>query len=238
MRISEKTRFSIAVDGFRFIVPAFLLTLALLVLIILHPHNRLLEIAAFLSAVLSGWVLYFFRDPERKSPGIEGSILSPADGKVTQIDEVEHSGFPGGKCRRVSVFLSIFNVHVNRAPLGSQIGAIDYNPGKFLNAMNEKSSTDNESNCVEFINGRCKVYVKQIAGLIARRIVCYAKPGEQFKRGDRYGLIRFGSRVDTFFPLDAEVRVKRGMHVKGGESILAVLDNPLSNCGEKSAQDE
>ena len=125
--------------------------------------------------------------------------------------------------KQVSIFLSVFNVHVNRSPIGGAVVTVKYNPGKFLAAWDDKASLDNEQTAMVINTGVQKVLVKQIAGLIARRIVCYAKPGDTIKTGERYGLIRFGSRVDLFLPKEADLKVKVGDRIKGARDIIAVL---------------
>jgi phosphatidylserine decarboxylase len=168
------------------------------------------------------FVLNFFRDPERTIPDEERVIVSAGDGKVVEIVE-EKDPLLDEPYRRISIFLNIFNVHVQRTPVAGRIERVKYNKGKFLNAASHKASLDNEQNSMIIHTGREKVLVKQIAGLIARRIVCWAKEGDNYSLGQRFGLIRFGSRVDLFLPLDAEVKVSLGDHVKGGISIIGYL---------------
>ena len=221
MSLQRKRILPVARDGYRFILPVLLVALVFAVFQVWW--------LSLVFLLLTGYVIYFFRDPERKGPKIDGAILAPADGRVTAIEEVDHSGFENGRAKKISIFLSIFNVHINRSPVEGTVGSVDYHPGKFINAMADKSSDENEHNDIEIINGRCRVYVKQIAGMIARRIVCVCRTGEEVTKGQRIGLIRFGSRVDTFLPTHAEVKIKPGMTVKGGESILAVMKCPLKN---------
>ena len=179
-------------------------------------------VAGFFITGLFVFVIYFFRDPERKTPNISNVIISPADGKVVEI-VTETDPFLNHPYRRVSIFLNIFNVHINRAPLAGRVGKIRYNRGKFLAAFNHKASLDNEQTAVLFQNGKDKVLVKQIAGLIARRIICRAHEGDQFKLGQRFGLIRFGSRVDIFLPLNAKLNVSNGDNVTAGISVIGFL---------------
>jgi phosphatidylserine decarboxylase len=158
--------------------------------------------------------VYFFRDPERVIP--PGPVaVSPADGKVVHLRQIE-----GGRTR-VSIFLNIFNVHVNRAPVEGRITDIAYQPGRFVMAHREEASSENEQNTVTIDSGGTQVVTRQIAGLIARRIVCRKKPGDTVKRGERFGLIKFGSRVDVFFGPEWELTVRPGDKVRGGSSILA-----------------
>lgn len=173
--------------------------------------------------VLAAFFLWFFRDPNRQIPEAPGLIVSPADGKVTSIETVLT---PAGHARRISIFLNVFNVHVNRSPIAGNIQAIDYKSGKYLNAMNPDSAVHNERNLVEVAGELCNVSFCQIAGLLARRIVFYKRVGDWVHRGERVGLIKFGSRVDVVFPLACEVQVKLGGHVRGGASVLAVMCPP------------
>lgn len=172
--------------------------------------------------LVSAFTLYFFRDPERNIPQGESLIVSPADGKVVGIDSVEHVPFIDGPAKRVSIFLSVFDVHINRAPIRGKIAYRHYTPGEFLPAFEPKASVKNEQNAIgiEDADGY-RVLVKQIAGLIARRILCWKNPGDRVERGDRFGLIRFGSRTDIFLPLDARIEVKLGQRVQGGSTVIA-----------------
>jgi len=207
-------RIPIASDGYRFIIPLVILTVALA----LSPLIWL----AGVSGLLLLFVLNFFRDPERAIPNEERVIVSPGDGKVVEIVE-EKDALLDEPYRRISIFLNVFNVHVQRTPVAGRIEQIKYNKGKFLNAASHKASLDNEQNSMIIHTGQEKVLVKQIAGLIARRIVCWAKEGDNCNLGQRFGLIRFGSRVDLFLPLNAEIKVSLGDHVSGGSSIIGYL---------------
>ena len=175
------------------------------------------------------FVISFFRDPERKILEGEGIVVSPADGKVVKIQDVKGDAIYGGDAVCISIFLSIFNVHVNRSPYEGVVKKVVYNHGKFLAAFDDKASLLNEQNSVliESKNGK-KILVKQIAGLIARRIVCWVKEGDSVERGLRYGLIRFGSRVDIFLPPDTELKVKVGDKIKGGIDIIGRLPTVLN----------
>ena len=170
--------------------------------------------------LLAAFFLWFFRDPERAIPEAPGLIVSPADGKVTMIETVETVGGPQ---RRISIFLNVFNVHVNRAPIAGNVQLIDYQKGKYLNAMNPESAVANERNYVEVAGELCTVAFTQIAGLLARRIVFQRKVGDWVHRGERVGLIKFGSRVDVVFPVSCEVQVRVGQIVHGGSSVLAIM---------------
>jgi phosphatidylserine decarboxylase len=168
-------------------------------------------------------LVLFFSGPERTVPEGKGVVVSPADGKVIVIKDILEPDYLKEDMKQISIFLSVFNVHVNRAPMGGTAEVVKYNPGKFHVASVDKASLDNEQTAMVIANGKDRILVKQIAGLIARRIVCYAKPGDAIKTGERYGLIRFGSRVDIFLPKDAELKVKLGDRIKGARDVIAVL---------------
>ena len=182
-----------------------------------------LWLAAFVLLLLALWVAYFFRDPERVGDRGPSLVVSPADGKLIMITEVDEPSFVKGRAIRLSIFMNVFNVHVNRYPVDGVVKYIHYNKGKFFNAAAEKSSLENEQMSVGIETGRHRVLVRQIAGLIARRIVTYSKLGESVRQGDRMGIIRFGSRVDVFLPLGSTVRAKLGDVTTAGGTILAVL---------------
>lgn len=171
--------------------------------------------------LLALFFLWFFRDPEREIPDGEGLVISPADGKVTEAVRVVT---PDGEALRLSIFLNVFNVHVNRSPITGTLREVAYRNGKYLNAMNPASAEQNEQNkaVIEADEGYF-VSFTQIAGLLARRIVFRHKEGDRLERGQRVGLIKFGSRVDVMLPGHAELQVKKGDHVKGGSSILATV---------------
>lgn len=181
-----------------------------------------LWLAAFVLLLLALWVAYFFRDPERIGDRGPALVVSPADGKLIMITEVAEPSFVKGRAIRLSIFMNVFNVHVNRYPVDGVVKYIHYNKGKFFNAAAEKSSLENEQMSVGIETGRHRVLVRQIAGLIARRIVTYSKLGETVKQGDRMGIIRFGSRVDVFLPPGSTVRAKLGDMTTAGVTILAV----------------
>jgi phosphatidylserine decarboxylase len=169
---------------------------------------------------LATFLLWFFRDPEREIPQTAGAVVSPADGKVTGIWPVTENGF---RQTRISIFLNVFNVHVNRSPTGGVIRDARYQSGKFGNAMNSTSAEQNEQNIVTVEGEGGPVVFKQIAGLLARRIVFTKKVGDRVERGERVGMIKFGSRVDVFLDASASLQVKIGDHVKGGSSVLAFM---------------
>jgi phosphatidylserine decarboxylase len=179
--------------------------------------------------LLAVFFLQFFRDPERAIPSGIGSIVSPGDGKVTETALIQTTE---GERRRISIFLSVFNVHVNRAPIGGVLTRVSYQKGQYLNAMNPDSADRNEQNVVT-VKGQgrdegIEVVFKQIAGLLARRIVFNFKAGDRVERGQRVGLIKFGSRVDVIIPAGAVLRVKVGDNVKGGASVLAEMLEPAA----------
>ena len=191
----------------------------------LNRRSWPLWLLAFLLTIIALWVAYFFRDPERTGERGDQVVIAPADGKVVLIDEVEEPAYIGGRARRISIFMNVFNVHVNRYPVNGKVAYVKYNPGKFLNAAVEKASLENEQMSVGIESPRGRVMMRQIAGLIARRIVTYSKVGDVARQGERMGLIRFGSRVDVFVPLNATIKVKIGDHPVAGTTVIAELAN-------------
>ncbi len=176
------------------------------------------RIAAYLLLFLALFVFSFFRDPDRVIPSEPGAIVSPGDGRVVVVQDEDYDGKPG---KRVSIFLAVWNVHVNRAPEAGRITKMEYRPGKFVAAMRANASTENEQNIFTLSTDAGELVFKQIAGLIARRVVSWKKAGDTVARGERIGLVRFGSRVDLWVPQQVEILVKVGQSVKGGSSILA-----------------
>lgn len=207
-------------EGRRFVAIAAAVTL--LLFLIWEPLG-------WVGAGITIWVYYFFRDPVRVTPTRPGLIVSPADGVVSLLEpavppaELELGSAP---MTRISVFMSVFNCHVNRIPIGGTISAVAYRPGKFLNASLDKASADNERNgvAIRLIDGR-KLGVVQIAGLVARRILCEVQPGQVLGTGDRFGLIRFGSRLDVYLPEGVEPLVVIGQTMIAGETVLADLSS-------------
>jgi phosphatidylserine decarboxylase len=175
---------------------------------------------AIFPLLLAAFFLWFFRDPERRIPQEAGAVVSPGDGKVTDVSPVTSGS---NKLTRISIFLSVFNVHVNRSPIAGTISEIRYQRGKYLNAMSRASADENEQNIVTVEGDGQTVVFKQIAGLLARRIVFHPKVGDRLERGQRVGLIKFGSRVDVLLDATAALQVKVGDRVKGGASVLAHL---------------
>jgi phosphatidylserine decarboxylase len=174
--------------------------------------------AGVIVILLGLFVFYFFRDPDRAIPTEPGAVVSPADGHVVAIVDETLDSRPG---RRISIFLSIWDVHIQRSPVAGRLAELDYRPGRFYAALRSRASTENEQNVIYIDTPRGRVVFKQIAGAIARRVICWKQKGEALALGERVGMIRFGSRVDIWLPAAAEVIVRRGQMVKGGSSILA-----------------
>ena len=187
-----------------------------------------LWLLAFVLIIVALWVAYFFRDPERTGERGGGLVIAPADGRVVMNSEVDEPAFLHGKALRISIFMNVFNVHVNRYPVSGVVRFVHYNPGKFLNAATDKSSLENEQMSVGIErtspgDSSIRVLVRQIAGLVARRIVTYSREGDQVEQGERMGIIRFGSRVDVFLPTSAKPVVKVGETTMAGASVIARL---------------
>jgi phosphatidylserine decarboxylase len=189
------------------------------------------EVLGWIGVGLTIWCYYFFRDPERVTPDRPDLIVSPADGIVSLIEPAvppAELGMPDVPLTRVSVFMSVFNCHINRAPVAGKVQAVAYRPGKFFNASLDKASADNERNslCIRMDDGR-DLAVVQIAGLVARRIVCFVKSGDGLETGERFGLIRFGSRLDVYLPEGVDPMVRIGQTMVAGETVLAELKQPV-----------
>ncbi len=202
-----------APEGRPFILGAWALLMALL-LLGFTP-------AAWLWLAVTIWVMAFFRDPERDGPRDPGLLIAPADGKVVSVREIDEPDFLGQKVQRISIFMNVFNVHVNRYPASGTVKYRSYRAGKFLNAAGEKASLDNEQSSVGLETARGNILIRQIAGLVARRIVTDHQEGATVQQGERLGLIRFGSRVDLFLPLGAEVMVQTGELTRAGQTVVA-----------------
>jgi phosphatidylserine decarboxylase len=201
----------------------YLYGLALLVVAVIVWFGTQLVILTALPLILAAFFVWFFRDPARKIPDAPGLIVSPGDGKVKEAEWIETTA---GNRLRITIFLSVFDVHVNRVPIGGVVTLVDTREGQFLNAMKPESAVLNEQTMITIDGGDYSVSFKQIAGLLARRIVCNLKPGDRVVRGQRMGLIKFGSRVDVLMPAEAELRVKVGDRVRGGSSILGRMPAP------------
>lgn len=200
----------IAKEGFPFVFGA----LAVFIILVIFPVKLLI----FLSLLCGVFFLWFFRDPERSIPPFKDIMVSPADGKVVEALETEYEG---REVTKISVFMNVFNVHVNRMPIGGELTAITHKPGKFLAADKPEASYENEQNIIDISTQYGDVTVKQVAGLLARRTVCNAKVGEKLPVGERFGIIKFSSRVEVFVPKGFDICVKSGDIVKAGESVIA-----------------
>jgi phosphatidylserine decarboxylase len=205
-------------EGYRMLAIAVIITMLLILI------NKILGVIGF---VLTVWVYYFFRDPERYPIKDDAFLVSPADGVVSLIVNVrgpKELNMENKEFQRVSVFMNVFNCHVNRVPVTGKIDEIFYKPGKFIDASLDKASEDNERNLIKYSNNTGKTFaIVQIAGLVARRIVCEVKEGQNLNQGDRIGIIRFGSRVDLYFDNDYKLLAKQGQTVVAGESLLAKI---------------
>jgi phosphatidylserine decarboxylase len=205
-------------EGYRMLAIAVIITMLLILI------NKILGVIGF---VLTVWVYYFFRDPERYPINDDSFLVSPADGVISLIVNVrgpKELNMENKEFQRVSVFMNVFNCHVNRVPVAGKIDEIFYKPGKFIDASLDKASEDNERNLIKYSNNTGKTFaIVQIAGLVARRIVCEVKEGQNLNQGDRIGIIRFGSRVDLYFDNDYKLLAKQGQTVVAGESLLAKI---------------
>lgn len=211
----RRIKMPIAAEGLKLIIPLAVLTI---ILFLLDGGT-----AGCIALLLTLFVLFFFRDPRRVVPQNEGAVVSPADGKVVVVKGIYENDYLHEEVKQISIFLSILDVHVNRAPISGLVEIVKHNPGKFHIAAVDKASLENEQTAMVLADGNRKILVKQIAGMIARRIICYVQPGDVVQKGERYGLICFGSRVDIFLPVDADIRVKLGDRVQGAKDIIALL---------------
>ena len=197
-------------DGYKFVLPLLVLGIAAAALG--------WKVTGAVLLLLCAGVAFFFRDPERLPPAEPGVVVSPADGRIMEIGDETVAGCPG---LRISIFLAIWDVHVNRSPMAGRIREVEYRTGRFYNAMRSRASVENEQNIIHLQTERGEMIFKQIAGAIARRVVCWKAPGDNVELGERIGLIRFGSRMDVWLPRGAEVVARVGQHVSGGVSVLA-----------------
>jgi phosphatidylserine decarboxylase len=209
-------------EGYYFSAPLLLAGLLLVVLARVGTLGAAMLWVGWFLLFLGAFILYFFRDPQRTPPEDAAAVVSPADGRVVQIVEEDWDGRSG---RRISIFLSVWDVHVNRAPVAGTIRSVDYRPGRFYAALRQRASAENEQNVIHISTPRGDMMFKQIAGWIARRVLCWKSAGDAVALGERVGMIRFGSRVDVWLPLAAEITVRKGQHVAGGTSILARWTN-------------
>ncbi|MBV5316692.1 MAG: phosphatidylserine decarboxylase family protein [Desulfobulbaceae bacterium] len=217
----QKTEVPMACEGYPFILFSGFTTLILSLLG--------LPIPALFGLLLTGFVTYFFRDPSRVLPEEVGAFVSPADGKVIVVREIDDDRYLQQRVQKISIFMNVFNVHVNRIPLAGTVERVVLSPGKFYAADKDKAVLHNESCAVTLTTPDQQRYtVVQIAGLIARRIVCRVEKGDQVVTGQRFGLIRFGSRLDLYLPLSARILVSEGQVVTAGETVLGIL-NPASS---------
>ena len=212
----------IAREGYPFIAYSVGLTV-LLTLSAWKLHSMVLTVPAFISILLTLFVISFFRNPERTAPGDRNTVVAPADGTVIVVERVSENPL-GVEALKISIFMSVFNVHVNRAPLDGKVVNITYHPGRFLDARDGRASSENERNSVVLETAAgVRIAFVQIAGLIARRIICYPIVGDALVRGSRYGLIRFGSRVDVYLPAGVNPLVKLGDTTTAGETVLGCI---------------
>ena len=209
-------------EGLTFIAIAALIAVGAFA-VALNRRSFPLWLLAIALVILAIWVAYFFRDPEREGERGQHLVIAPADGKVVLISDVDEPSFMHGRATRVSIFMNVFNVHVNRYPVSGVVRHVEYRQGKFVNAVGEQASLENEQRSVGLESDGQRILVRQIAGLIARRIITYSQEGEQVRQGDRMGLIRFGSRVDVFVPSGTPLRVKVGDLTIAGVTVLGEL---------------
>ena len=209
----NENQWPVAKEGLPFLVPSLLLTIG----VTLIGWMAL----AVLGILLTLFIAFFFRNPKREVPDLKNIILSPADGKVIYVGEAQEERFLKERALKISIFMSLLDVHINRSPATGKVAERSYHPGRFFVASAEKASLDNEQNALVLeMEDQSKILVVQIAGFIARRIVCYVQAGDRLKMGETFGLIRFGSRVDLYLPVNVKPTVRVGQHVKGGESIV------------------
>jgi len=210
-------------SGFGFLLPAFGISLLLLVIGVYHPSPVILSFS-LIFFMFSLFIVYFFRDPERITPNGDKLIVSAADGRVISIKPAGNMEFIGTDGTLVSIFMSVFDVHVNRIPVSGSVNYIKYNAGKFLPAFRDKASLENEQTEIGLQTAHGRIVMKQIAGIIARRIVCKIKSGDPVTTGMRFGMIKFGSRVDLYLPGNVEIKIKPNQKVKAGETIIGVFN--------------
>ncbi|HOV73230.1 MAG TPA: phosphatidylserine decarboxylase family protein [Candidatus Hydrogenedentes bacterium] len=205
--------------GAPYYIPALLLALIFLILALRGHRWAFVGVAVCL--VYGGFSLFFFRDPVRAITAAANEVVSPADGTVVAVEELQATPHYDGPCRRISIFLSVLSVHVNRAPFDGSVVSVAHTPGEFRNAMRPETTDCNEANAVRLDTPRGPMTVRQISGAIARRIVCLAKAGDRLEKGQKFGMIKFGSRTELYLPTAAEATVRAGDKVRGGSSVVA-----------------
>ncbi len=211
-------------EGFGPLIAFALVSVVMTVDGVYWTGGKVVTVLAVLGWILTLFTVFFFRDPDRQIPHQPGAVVSPADGRIIEISETEEPEFLQQRATKVSIFLSVFDVHVNRAPMEGQVKFFRYQKGRFFRAYLDEASTENEQTLIGLENGNQRLLFKQIAGLIARRIVCDLREGHKVQRGERIGMIKFGSRVDLFFPVGSvELKVQLKDKVKAGESIIGVF---------------
>lgn len=206
-----KRQFPIALEGMIIIIPLLLLT------IVVYMFSELLML---ILAILTAFCIFFFRNPNRKVPEIQGVIVAPADGTIKSVERTHEKDYIGNEAVKISIFLSIFNVHINRSPVEGTVELVKRVSGRFLPAFKKEASDKNARNLIGLNTRWGKVLVVQITGIIARRIVCWVREGDYLSTGERFGLIRFGSCTEVFLPPNVEITVKTGDKVKGGQTII------------------
>lgn len=212
-------------EGYRLIFIFFFFSLILTTIWYLnYPDNKIVLGFSIFSMFLCAFIVSFFRNPKRLIPMGENNVIAPADGKVVVMEEVMETEYFHEKRMQVSIFMSPANVHVNRSPIDGEVKYFKYHPGRYLVAWHPKSSTDNERTTLVIENESYSVLLRQIAGKLARRIVYYVEQGDEIERGEEFGFIKFGSRIDLFLPLDTNIHVTLGQKVRGGETVIGVIN--------------
>ncbi len=211
----KEPQIPVAREGYPFIAFAGFMTLTFAVLEY--------DLIAFIGLALTGFIVYFFRDPERIGPDDGDIIVAPADGKIIQVEKVFDERFLQEHAYKISIFMSVFDVHVNRLPFSGEVERIIYSPGRFYAANTDQAALENENCAIVVSANNFRYAVVQVAGLVARRIVCWTDKGDKLERGARFGMIRFGSRVDVFLPQHVQLEVASGKRVKAGETVLGYI---------------
>lgn len=210
-------------EGYKIVLPVMLVAFMFTLVSLKLEGGGMGWSASVVLWLFSAFCIFFFRDPARQTPREKDVVISPADGRVIGLDEVDESQFLHGRARRVSIFMSVWNVHVNRAPVEGVVEYLHYHRGRFHVASLPKASLENEQVIIGISSPQGKILVKQIAGILARRVVCHLREGQHVQRGERFGMIKFGSRLEVFLPLRAEIRVSLQAQVRAGETIVASL---------------